>query len=82
MNPWEQIAYWLADCEAATAYHYERKSASKSERRRHISIMEDLLKMLKAGDLIGHQVRKPEDIQKRLEETIVTLRLRDGKRGQ
>lgn len=37
----EQAVLWLADVSAATAYGYaERKSAPKSERSRHLSILE------------------------------------------
>lgn len=71
---WRQLAYWLADVQAATAYDYTKKSASKSDRRRHTNICQDLLLMLKVGDLIGKRPSQPEDVVKRLEKAIRDLK--------
>ena len=76
MNSWEQVALWAADCEAATAYHYERKSASKSERKRHIQICESLIDALEnaAERPINMNYRKPEVVTARLRDAVARLK--------
>jgi hypothetical protein len=47
---WKQLALWLADCHAATAYYMANtKSMSNSERRRHISICDATRQMIEEG---------------------------------
>jgi hypothetical protein len=75
-DPWEQVALWASDCEAATAFHYLRKSASKSERKRHIQICESLIDALANANErpITMNYRKPEVVIQRLRDAVADLK--------
>lgn len=60
---WRNAAIYLADCHAATAYEYERKSVSKSKRNRMISIMTTCIAVMgKQPSKAGDHPRDPQDI--------------------
>jgi hypothetical protein len=81
LEDWRDLALFLADCEAATAYHaLTTKSVSKSERRRHLSICEKAEYMLEHGVFIGR--RRPQaEVWARLKELkrSATEAARNGK---
>lgn len=70
---WKQIALYLADCHAATAYSLP-KSTSKSARKRFQSICATSLKMLQ------REVMPPQYKTTNLESVVKRLQgaLRDG----
>jgi hypothetical protein len=71
---WKNIAVWLADVTAATAYNYTTKSASKAEKRRQISICSDLALMLETDSFMMRGPRNKEDVVNRLRSTVEELK--------
>lgn len=71
---WKYAASYLADCHAATAYGVcSRKSGSKSEKRRLLSICgtaADLLKEVPT-DKPSRMQRSSEDVAKRCRDAVV-----------
>lgn len=66
-DEWKQIALWLMDCECATAYDaLTIKHVSKYEKRRHVSICSNLVKMLQDGRFSGHRPSERENVERRL----------------
>lgn len=64
---WEKLTIWLADCQAATAEGYaHRKSASKSEKKRHASICASLQPMIENGYFTGRMYGTLEEAKKRV----------------
>lgn len=71
---WKNVAIYLADCHAATAYDYERKSASKSSRNRMIGIMETCIAaMNKHPNKCGNHPRSEKDVTERCMNEIGRL---------
>ena len=68
----EHIAFWAADCEAATAEGYgSRKSASRGERTRHAAICKSLREMLASGVYTKSDGFQPFDaVKKRVLERL------------
>ena len=67
---WEEIAIWLADCEATTTqYLLSLTHPSKSELRRHKCICEILLWAIRDNIPILRPSKK-ESVIERLEESI------------
>lgn len=61
MQNWEEIAVWLADCQAATTAHLASlKSSSKSELRRHSNICREVIGQIEKG----LPVLRPSDKQR------------------
>lgn len=60
MEQWKKVAFYLANCHAATASHEGNlKSTSKSRRRRYQSICMKALGMLTRKDLAPALTRDP-----------------------
>jgi len=60
---WKRVAMYLADCHAATAYHFSFGSrSSKSELRRQASIMQSCVLFLNKQSDPGSKARHVEDI--------------------
>jgi hypothetical protein len=71
---WRNVAIYLADCHAATAYDYEAKSASKSRRSRMISILNTCVAALnKHPTKCGDHPRSEQDVMDRCNKTITRL---------
>ena len=67
---WKEIAIWLADCEAATCAELAlKKSASKSEKRRHALICERASAMLRIGAFMGRPSRQ-DSVLERLDNAV------------
>ena len=78
---WRNVAIYLADCHAATAYDYSAKSASKSRRNRMISIMETCIKaMNKHPSKCGEHPRSEKDVTDRCMKTISVLHAANERR--
>ena len=74
LHYWRQVAIYLADCHAATAFEYEVKSASKSRRKRMISILETCVAaMNKHPNKCGDMPRSEKDVTDRCMKTITRL---------
>jgi hypothetical protein len=63
---WRDIALHLADCQAATTFDFTKKSASKNEASRHISICETALESIQHEYLNRSTVRDPEAVLEHL----------------
>ena len=71
---WQDLASYLADCIAATAYsEFCLKSTSKYERKRHLSICLTAKKGLEHGYIAGHLLGSRESVIKRLQNVIDTF---------
>ena len=69
-DEWKEIAIWLADCEAATCAELAlKKSASKSEKRRHALICERAGAMLRIGAFMGRPSRH-ESVLERMDNAV------------
>jgi hypothetical protein len=69
---WKDLALWLIDCQAATAYDVlSQKSMPKCEKERHKHICEIIIKSLDADVLMSrHGVRQEAAIRERVESVI------------
>jgi len=69
---WKKAALYLADCHAATAYSIgTRKSTSKHEKSRHMSICKKAAEMIRAGGFFQWQHPCDEDrVAQRCEESV------------
>lgn len=71
---WRNVAIYLADCHAATALDYEKKSASKSNRSRMIGLLDVCVKALnKHPNKCGDMPRSEKDVTDRCLSTITRL---------
>jgi hypothetical protein len=71
-NSFEDVAIYLADCHAATAFGVlEKNSSPKYERLRQRSILTRAAECLKAGALVGARPSKREDVLARIERTLL-----------
>jgi hypothetical protein len=68
-DKWKDIAIYLADCHAATAYDLlAKRHTSKTERARQLMLVNTCLECLKTGEL-NHRKSRLEDVISRLERT-------------
>lgn len=71
---WRNVAIYLADCHAATAYDYEPKSVSKSKRDRIIGLLETCMKaMNKHPNKCGDHPRSEKDVSDRCLSVMTRL---------
>jgi hypothetical protein len=75
---WKEIALHLADCQAATAYHYTNKSASKSEARRHVAICTMSADAIETGVLNKFTQSKQDVVVQRLRDTATAVKKSKG----
>lgn len=78
-NPqsWEEIALWLADCQAAAAYWMGTvKSISKAEKKRHAAICDRAEQMIRFGVFTARPSTK-EDVLNRLKNAAAECRKKD-----
>lgn len=71
---WRSAAIYLADCHAATAYEYERPSASQSSKRRMISILQTCVSAMENKFAKANHGRSEPDVMDRCENTIERLK--------
>lgn len=70
LERWRRVATYLADCQVATAEGaLERKSSSKLERKRQVSICESAIRYLNGADP-GMFGRAPEVVVERLRRAV------------
>jgi len=73
-NYWKEIALYLADCHAATAYYeLSKRSTSKSERERQISLCKLAHESIKNGYIAGKRISSEENVLERLNNIIETF---------
>lgn len=69
----DTVVTYLADCIAATAHDFEKKSASKNERRRHRDLCVKVADIMEGKWFPGGLYRNPDDVVKRLREMAASL---------
>lgn len=71
----DALTIYLADCIAATAHDFDKKSASKHERRRHRELCEKVANMLdgKLGPPAHSKYQTPDQVAARLRSVAVML---------
>lgn len=76
---WRDVATYLADCHAATAYDYEAKPISKSRRDRIIAILTTCVAALnKHPSNCGNMPRSEQEVADRCMKTITRLHAVNG----
>ena len=69
----DPLALYFADCIAATAHDFDKKSASKHERKRHLELCAKTADMLEGKLSPPFRNREPDDVVKRLRSMVLML---------
>lgn len=70
----DQVALYLADCIAATAHDFDKKSAAKGERERHRRLCETAADLILNKCSVPRPIRDAKTVAERLETMASNLR--------